>query len=73
MNPLIPGDHVWYWARRAGERAHVKSAIIRDINIPAGMARVEVYDPPIAHIPLQLVTVKRLHRILPRTEWMGAS
>lgn len=63
--PLRQGDRVWYWAKRKFERAHIKQGIVRDINLAAGFARVEITN---VACPVQTVSVGRLKRVVAGSE-----
>lgn len=58
------GDRVWYWARRRGERAHIKEGVVRDISASGEFARVDV-----AGIPTQTVNALRLRTGTPPSRY----
>lgn len=58
------GERVWYWARRRGQKAHIKVGALKSYSEDHTLARVQLslFDQARSTVTVQTVETNRLHR-----------
>lgn len=59
--PPIPGERVWWWVRRAGERKSVKTfGVVKDLS-PEGLYTRIKFDKPHPMVSVSVIEIRRLN------------